>query len=133
MSGPIKLGTGVLTWHPSERRSDRYGTVWLIDSSDGVILESAVHVPLVNLPQTGTAGKLFVRVLEARKSHHIGDLFRGIFPSTPASGETIVLGEGSFFKEQSDEVGLRPVEERRSDWLDPNALYRAHDQTVELY
>ncbi len=75
-------------------------------------------------------------MLEARKSEHIGDLFRGFFPETPEVGEEIILGEGSVFYMQEDDriyIGLKPNDGREKDWLDPKKLYRAHAQYVELY
>ena len=73
--------------------------------------------------------------METRQSSHIGDIFRGISPSTPQIGDSIELGEGTLFVSASPEgqwVGLEPDELRNSDWLDPEALYRVHDQTVVL-
>jgi hypothetical protein len=29
-------------------------------------------------------------------------------------------------------IGVQPQDGREMDWMDPHALYRAHDQTVEL-
>ena len=75
-------------------------------------------------------------MLEARKSEHVGDLFRGFFPETPEVGEEIILGEGSVFYMQEDDriyIGLKPNDGRKKDWLDPKKLYRAHAQYVELY
>jgi hypothetical protein len=77
-------------------------------------------------------------VVETRQSGHLGDWFHGIGPTTPEQGEIILLGEGAFFSEKSEDlgclqVGLRPADKRQEFWLDPKALYRAHDQTVELY
>ncbi len=30
-------------------------------------------------------------------------------------------------------IGLKPGDGRKTDWLDPKKLYRAHAQYVELY
>ena len=132
------LGTGILTWDGSERRSDRYGTVWLMNDGHNSMTvcdpgwrldDSAVSRAI------GQKGRLVARVLSARQSTHIGDLFRGIFPVTPDEGEDIDLGSGQLFSEQQHfgpAVGLRPDDGRRSDWLNPENLYRAHEQLVEL-
>jgi hypothetical protein len=82
----------------------------------------------------GQRGSLVVEVLETRESTHIGDLFRGFFPSTPQVGEVIRLGSGAVFVEPGEisTIGLLPDDHRTSDWLDPQALYRAHEQTVRL-
>jgi hypothetical protein len=121
-----ELGTGVLTWNRDERIEDRYGTIWLMAS-----VTDETPVPFAQLKE-GSHGKLVALVLEARQSHHMGDLFREVFPVTPEEGESITLGEGTlFFDERA--VGLLPDDGRDVDWLDINALYRAHAQTVTLY
>ena len=118
----IFLGKGVLTWYPGERKSDRYGAVWLM-KNDGNKVE---------LRSVEGFGELWALVKETRESHHIGDLFRGFVPTTPEVGEKIKLGKGMIFLEDFA-VGLTPEDGRGADWLDPKALYRVHDQTVELY
>lgn len=137
----ISLGIGSLTWNANERRSDRYGTVYLID--DGINSQSDVEAKSLirRTPQTdaceGAAGKLIAVVQATRKSTHIGDLFRGIFPRTPKIGQTIVLGTGKLFfaaaPEGGSQVGLLPEDGRAHDWLDIRALYDCHEQTVELF
>ena len=138
METAINLGTGVLTWSGAERRSDRYGTVWLMN--DGATSETEgipvnkVSIPLP--PLEGVRGELRVKVIDARVSTHIGDIYHGIFPSKPEVGEIITLGQGTFFTEDGGEwgrfVGLRPEDDREFHWLDVPALYRAHEQLVEM-
>lgn len=127
----ILLASGVLTWPAHERRSDRYGSVRLSANLNDDA--AAVDLPLEHC---GRYGRLLVQVLENRPSRHIGDLFHMIFPTTPAVGDWIILGEGILF-DGSDEfgaaIGLEPVSERSSFWLDPHQLYKVHDQTVDLY
>lgn len=136
----IVLGTGALTWQASERRSDRYGSVYLIDERSN----SNTHAPCPSLVDPATAkvligkrGQLVAKILRTRQSTHVGDLFRGIFPRTPEVGAEITLGDGSFFIEPAHDggvvVGLSPQDGRADDWLNPRALYDAHEQTVELY
>lgn len=136
----IKLGRGVLTWDASERRSDRYGAVWLIPEGENSLTEGrppslvdAVH----NLEWDGSEGELIAVVTATRESTHIGDLAHGIFPQTPEVGEIIVLGEGALFFETAPfggfTVGLRPRDQRSCLWLDIRKLYRAHEQSVELF
>ena len=139
------IGRGVLNWQRMERVSDRYGAVHLDDHSGEYLgVEDipagpikAAFVP-VTRQRVGKTGKLIATVLEARKSGHIGDLFRGISPRVPKVGQKIELGHGALFYEQNrydpklTEVGLCPPDGRRSDWLNPRALYDCHDQTVEL-
>lgn len=129
--GPVVLGQGVLSWPTAERQSDRYGSVTLFNNPGSGQLDC---VTWNNVPE-GATGTLVAHIVETRESHHIGDFFRGIFPSTPNPGERIVLGTGTLFRESrygTDSVGLRPADGRDDDWLDPRALYRCHDQTVRL-
>jgi len=133
----VTLGEGKLTWSRYERIGDRYGAVWLLADGDSL---SASYVPApLDTSLAGQRGSLTAHVLATRQSTHIGDLFRGFFPVTPEVGEDIRLGEGTLFAEMTDSsaaavmaVGLRPADGREVDWLDPVALYRAHEQTVRL-
>lgn len=130
----VELGTGRLSWPRAERVGDRYGVVMLMVDGDS-LSEPTGYIRPAN-PPIGQRGRLVAEVLETRESTHIGDLFRGLFPETPEVGERIVLGNGTFFTEDTDwgalTMGLEPHEPRHSDWLDPVALYRAHEQTVRL-
>lgn len=131
------LGRGVLTWHPHERRSDRYGSVHLI-ADDHTSMTDGPSPSLVCRPGFGEGqiGRLIVFVIEARDSPHIGDLFRGVGPRRPAVGQRIMLGSGQLFFEDAPDggymVGLKPADGRSVDWLDIRALYDAHEQLVEL-
>ena len=135
----VLLGTGVLSWDGIERRSDRYGSVMLlaegidstsINDQEGVLWQA-------NLPDIGALGRLWVKVTDVRESTHIGDIFRGIFPTTPVLGQEICLGTGRLFYDNCAgvyaTVGLRPDDGRDSDWLNPGQLYKVHEQSVELY
>jgi hypothetical protein len=130
------LGKGILTWNGVERRSDRYGTVYLTpDGTNNCFFNTApslIHRPV----DASGSGVLMAVVIETRKSTHFGDLFRKIFPRTPQVGQRIKFGEGEIFFEPTPVgglcVGLKPADGREVDWLDPRALYDAHDQTVEL-
>jgi hypothetical protein len=137
--GRFVIGEGVLSWHPGERISDRYGTVFLMTGGDS-LHEPAGYVPVPDDAPVGLPGRLVAEVQATRKSTHVGDLFRGLWPETPEVGERIVLGEGRLFcqtvdrEEGIEAVGCTPEPEdlRDRDWLDPRALYRAHEQTVRL-
>ena len=123
----VLIGTGQLTWARHERVSDRYGTVQLFSEGEVLPLEGSYHA--------GKTGHLVVEVLETRQSEHVGDLFRGIFPTTPSVGDQMTLGEGKLFfdsDEDGDVVGVEPADGRDSDWMNPKTLYRAHQQTVRL-
>lgn len=136
-----RLGAGVLTWDGSERRSDRYGTVYLIEEGHNSATpepsNSLVEIDKV-APLAESQGSLVAVVTAARDSTHIGDLFRGIYPSRPEVGEIIELGQGRLFYQgigyaKGICVGLKPEDGRDADWLDPRKLYRAHEQSVILY
>lgn len=121
------LGTGRLNWRRHERIGDRYGSVCLMHEEDEGTFD---------LPKHTGYGKLIAIVKENRDSAHIGDLFHGFFPEKPEVGEVIELGEGDIFfsrDEYGDTVGLKAKDKRLTFWLNPKALYRCHNQTVELY
>jgi hypothetical protein len=83
----------------------------------------------------GAHGTLTAEILETRQSDHVGDMFRGIGPTTPDKGEVLTLGTGALWRGESygaPTLGLKPDDGRDSDWLDPRALYRCHSQTVRL-
>lgn len=134
------LGTGVLTWDAVERRSDRYGAVYLIPDGCNSMTESdtpsLVRAESVDA-LSGRRGHLLAVVVATRKSTHIGDLFHGIFPRTPEVGQVIELGHGDLFRSNNyaggASVGVRPDDGRDEMWMDVRALYDAHEQTVELF
>lgn len=125
--------TGIFTWPAQERQSDRYGQIGLDkheDDNDPTSQWSSSPADHV-----GRQAHITVEVLETRESRHIGDLFRGIGPVTPDVGEIVDLGIGELFVEATEWfvcVGLKPDDERTSDWFDPRKLYRLHDQTVRI-
>ena len=131
MNERVILGTGQFGWQRRERVTDRYGAVALFDTGDGPALNLEVFTRI-----EGQRGHLEAVVIETRQSAHLGDLFRGLFPETPEVGEVIRLCEpGVAFVERGDcglQVGIRPDDDRKVDWLDPEAMYRCHDQTVRL-
>ena len=133
----ILIGRGRLMWEGQERRSDRYGFVYLLESGDSTTPTCVLAGMAVRPEHLGLRARLQATVLEARQSTHIGDLFHGVFPSTPEVGERIILGTGLLTVMKGFEgqmrVGLFPFDdERETMWLDIGALYRCHEQTVEL-
>jgi hypothetical protein len=138
MTDPIQLGTGILTWGGEERRTDRYGAVFLMEDGNSSRKRGGYLDQLDALGMTladGVYGSLIATVLDPRRSTHIGDPFRGFRPSVPEKGEAIVLGTGRAFIEGGPygrRIGLNPEDGRETDWLDPAALYRAHEQLVRL-
>jgi chorismate mutase len=134
------LGTGVLTWDKCERVGDRYGVIYLnVANSFGQEIDSSEFNSTLAKELAGrqARGKFVAEVKQARNSTHIGDLFHGVFPETPEVGEAITLSEvGTFVLEKNcvddDAVGIEPDDGRATLWMNINALYRAHEQTVEL-
>lgn len=135
----MKIGTGVLGWDGAERRSDRYGHIHLgAEPYD----QSPVCVPALDLGAVmGLVGKrcrVWAIAVETRPSGHVGDLALGIVPSTPEVGERVDLGVGVLGLDRvawdaNPALSLAPEDGRATFWLDPRALYRLHDQTVDLY
>lgn len=129
MTAPVVLGEGVLNWPRSERVSDRYGCVNL-----EISLDSGRYVQWNDAP-IGRVGTIMAEITEARRSRHVGDFFRGLFPSIPGVGEIFALGAGRLFADDSSgtpSIGLMPDDGRAEDWLNPAALYACHEQTVRL-
>jgi hypothetical protein len=134
----ISLGKGVLTWDGSERRSDRYGTVWLIpEGSNSLTHDRPKSLVIPNQSVDGDEGEIIALVEKSRDSTHVGDFTHMIFPERPEVGEIIALGNGQLFFEGAPfggcVVGLMPLDHRDTLWLDIRALYRAHEQSVELF
>jgi hypothetical protein len=134
----VKIGTGPLTWPRMERVTDRYGSVFFhATSSTDEPLDPVDCDPAGFKEHIGKKGKLVAEVINARESSHIGDLTHGFFPSKPDVGEKIELGEGELFYEFQDHqyhaVGLLPEDGRKTFWMTPQNLYRAHEQTVILW
>jgi len=87
----------------------------------------------------GTLGTLVAEVVDPRPPEHVGDWFHGVYPEMPARGELIGLGTGVLFclppveADFTPRVGLLPVEDRETLWLDLKALYRTHSQQVRIW
>ena len=136
----IKIGQGTITWDGYERRSDRYGTVALCSTQykGGDVGSWELDVETIKA-HLGTEGVLLAIPTKTRQSDHAGDRRRKIFPSIPVIGEEIPLGQGVLFMEPnhggwgSESVGVEPTDGRTRDFMNPKALYRVHEQTVELY
>lgn len=135
----ILLATGALSWDGYERRSDRYGAVtfWDEDSNGDKIEGVSVTYNTDALKRLdGTKGCLYALIKDTRKSTHVGDFFRGFEPTTPEKGDRIILGRGKLFHNIHDgyiAIGLIPLDGRDKDWLEPQSLYRCHEQTVSLF
>lgn len=142
--GTVALGMGMLNWSRYERIGDRYGAVSLYDDRAGEpdiedYLDGKYPEALaIERAAVGQHGSLRAEVVANRSSGHIGDLFRGLRPPDipPAPGTVLTLGTGTLFVEKEEwgaTVGLRPDDGRKTDWLDPDVLYRLHEQTVRLF
>ncbi len=138
----IEIASGVFGWDALERRSGRYGAFHLTDApfSNGPAKRCAT--PWFDWqkiePLIGQRVRLQCRVLEARASEHVGDLFLGVYPSTPEVGAVLDLGVGFFgaVEHVSPDIircfSLRPGDGRSQLWIDPEVLYQLHSQTVSL-
>ena len=133
------FGSGTFGWPAVERRSDRYGFVGLWRNTGSEETVALDDVDPDDVFPADLRGSLVAEVLETRASGHTGDLFRGVGPGRengPAVGDRVVLGAGILRQAVTDWgqelVGLEPGDGRETDWLDPEALYRVHNQTVRL-
>lgn len=128
--------TGIFSWPAPERRSDRYGLILISDTNYDGDASSPFELDGAAIQAlSGQTCNIKVTVLETRKSGHLGDLFRSIYPTKPEVGEVINLGIGGLFAEWVDTFfcfGLKPADGRPDDWFDPKKLYRLHDQTVKV-
>lgn len=136
----IKLGHGVFTWSGTERRTDRYGSFNLLaEPYECADVTKPTYDTEVAKKLEDKRVRILVRVLETRKSGHIGDLFLGIGPTTPEVGEEVDLGVGILHTEPCEydrkvtSTYLVPGDSRETFWFDPRKLYRLHDQTVDVF
>ncbi|MDD5222691.1 MAG: hypothetical protein PHE84_01760 [bacterium] len=126
----FELGSGILDWERTERVTDRYGFVFLVQEDEMDRVEEKVDL---DQSLANRKGRLIALVRETRKSRHVGDLFHEIYPQTPEVGEEIVLGEGVLVFDDEGGVGVCPEDKRPKWWLNVRNLYRAHEQTVTLF
>jgi hypothetical protein len=137
----VKVAHGILGWDADERRSNRYGAVFVDDEDFDRTARVKSHMDVDAL--RGLQGQrvhVTCVVVEARKSGHVGDQFLKLVPSKPAVGETIDLGVGILELQpvewrRTPSLVLRPgLDVRREElWIDPRKLYRVHDQTVDIF
>lgn len=126
------IAKGIFSWDGAERRSQRYGA-FTVDCTD---FNNDVETEAFRNKYEGRCW-VYCRVVETRKSGHLGDQFLKISPSTPKVGEIIELGVGNLKSVRNDFIDimyeLHPEDSRKHFWIDPRILYRLHDQTVEIY
>lgn len=132
------VGFGIFMWSGTERQTDRYGGIYLSDSNfDNTATVEARLALLDHL--IGKRVKVWCRVVETRKSGHMGDKFLQIVPTQPRKDAVIDVGVGILsvepldYKAATPAIVLRPNDGRRKFWIDPRNLFRLHDQTVELF
>lgn len=127
------IGQGILTWNAEERRSDRYGQIFLMKSGNSFTEGTPSYCQLIiNNSIKGVVCELYAEVLESRQSTHIGDLFHQIFPIKPNVGDKIHLGIGYLSIEKNTFLRLKPIDGRDYLCMDIRGLYNAHEQTVNL-
>lgn len=132
----IKIGSGIFCWLGYERASGRYGFFGMSPTNFHQTVRVQPTWEDVWEAFVGKRVRVFCKVVEARQSGHDGDRHLKISPSTPKRGEQIELGVGIFTHTYSFgelQWGLTPNDGRTVNWMDPNTLYRLHDQTVEVY
>jgi hypothetical protein len=138
------LAHGTLSWSGTERRSDRYGEIFLdavtyaLPGADPTVTATPTYNKFVANRMLNKRVRLTAKVIESRVSGHIGDLFLGIKPSQPEVGEEIDLGVGTFEQGSVEwttapTIRLLPGDGREVFWFDPHKLYRLHDQTIDLF
>lgn len=151
----VSLGEGMLSWPRLERVGDRYGTVILLAEREGdptledYTREDEFVTDFLDAPE-GAKGTLKARVIRNRASGHLGDLFHGFAPPGEGAkpGTMHTLGSGELFREDEHGAAIGVIPQAEADfevpegmdsgpdrnvfWLDPEALYRLHEQTVEL-
>lgn len=108
------IGTGDFTWDSVERRSDRYGTVRLTHNDKEGEEHNVLFDPALDALE-GKKGRLYAEVLKPVRSPHMGDLARGIRPTTPDKGEIVVFGEGELFIEHRGRTKHEQSQVERED------------------
>lgn len=132
-----EIGRGQLRWPQMERVSGRYGCLLLYTENFGV--DESDHADGVSLEtRPGAQGTLKAEILKTHQSYHPGDLLRGyrVPRQQLPVGAIITLGYGKQFAENVkdiDCVGVCPLDDPATDWLDPSALYKLYNQTVRLF
>lgn len=114
------VATGHFSWDAVERRSDRYGSVRLnhrLIESGGNPNHVLVDASIDDLE--GKYGRLTAEVLIPVDSPHMGDLHRGLRPSTPNQGEVVLLGTGYLFIEHR---GKAPHEKASHEVFDDKLM-----------
>lgn len=128
--------TGLLQWERSERLSDRYGVIFLDANGYTPRVRGPLRFPARTVKRlTCRYVHITAKVVARHHSHHVGDRYRGLLPSTPNVGEIVDLGRGRLSTDvyrRKPYFMLWPNDHRKTDWFDPERLFRLHDQLVVL-
>lgn len=142
-----KVATGIFTWDAFARQSKQYGhfTVEQKGYSADAVADYCFFDEGLLYEHEGRRVKFTAVVLEARPSGHCGDMFlfrpgeaEHLKPIEPAVGEVVEIGVGKLSLRRGSGLdnlmmGLAPADGREHFWLDPEILYRLHDQTVNIF
>lgn len=140
------LATGVFGWGKYERQSKEYGYVAVEPTGYGdkakCGIEPYFDTALLN-SLIGKRVRLTALVRECRQSEHVGDLYLyypgttdPLLPIQPEKNEVIEIGVGPLQFKLDDQFknpmfGVNTTGGKFQ--MDPEQLYKLHDQTVDLY
>ena len=137
-----KIAFGILSWSGDERRSNRYGSIFVGNSpfmGDDRVEPMCDDAWLKE--HVGLRVRLTARIVESRVSTHVGDAGLDIRPPevAPLHGTEVDLGVGFLYTQSCPwephrpMIVLAPNDGRDELWIDPRKLYVLHDQTVEVF
>lgn len=131
------VASGIFGWDGFERRTNRYGSFVISNESFGHVMSNVYYKDFTHLNSKRV--HVFAKVIENRKSEHIGDMSLKLFPKMPNVGDIIDLGVGIFsyapckWDDAFIEFAISPEDGRAVFHIDPKLFYILHDQTVEIY
>jgi len=132
------IATGIFMWYGYERQSDRYGAFYASPTSfEGETPKVPVvtHTDVIESLLTRRV-RIVAKVVERRKSGHVGDDFHKLKPKPAKVGAEVEVGIGLLHTHGEDGftfIELRPEDGRSVFWCDPRRFFELHDQTVEIY
>ncbi len=138
------IATGVLGWSKYERQSKEYGFIGIEkDGYNKAKCEKPFFDETTIKSLVGQRVRLIAVVTETRDSEHVGDMFL-FFPGTedhvkptrPNVGDKIEIGVGVLQIKRDDqfENTMFGVDSTGKKFqMDPVALYKLHDQTVNVF
>lgn len=125
MKNMVKLvSLNKLTWANYERQMDRWGSLTLGPFAEAINENIGEFI--------GKVGELYLRVEKYDETKKIPGL-----DSFPKEGNYICVGVGKLFIEETgygaDAIGVKPLDNRDSKWMDSEILYRMNNQVVEVW